>query len=353
MSEKRDKLAAIATRLNKEAQKKNPDRTEPVAFLASDRPDLLDLGVIPTGNPTIDRLIGGGFPRGTIGMLVGQDGAGKSRAAMDMIAYNQRRDPEFLALFVHLEARGFPVEAASEAGIDLARLIILNAQQSGERTLDTMVEFLWDWDKMVPVNAVDLCVIDSIAAAAPEAELRTIREEGFAKEAQVARLAAMTSKVLRDLSGCGALGRACLLLINQVRVDVGGYGAPETIPGGRAIGHYPKISVKLSRPGGPGLIKEGDQVIGHTVKVKVIKNNSGRGWPQAEGEYKVLYGQGVDTFGPMIDLLIEKGAIRETSSGRFEVDREGATAKIRGRKTLTDLLQDDPELFDYLKAKAT
>jgi recombination protein RecA len=186
---------------------------------------------------------------------------------------------------------------------------------------------------------IDLVVIDSIASLAPEAELKAIREEGFGKDT-VGRSAAMLSKVFRAIAGCGCLRRTALLLVNQVRINIGSYGSPETSPGGKASLHYPKIILKLTKAS-DGLIKNKDEVLGHTVKVKVTKNNTGRGKPLAETEYKVLYGVGVDAIGPLLDAAVQLGVIQAGGAGSYSWDIGLGLQKERGKEKMEDLLRGD------------
>jgi recombination protein RecA len=349
MSDKAAQLAAITDRVNKTALKKNPHRTEPVVFVAAGNEQYLSWGVLPTGNPAIDSAIGGGFPRGTIDMLAGPPGSGKTFAAFDMIAYNQRQDPAFYAMYVHLEARAFPTEVAEQAGVDMNRLLVLNAQQSGEATFDLVMEYLFDFDTMVSKDLLDLVVIDSIAAASSDREIRGIKEDGFAKE-DMGTHAKMLSKLQRVISGCGSLGRSVLLLVNQVREDMNGVQGRKSLvlPGGRSPMHYAKIivQVKKAEP-----IKEGDEQVGHVVKITVEKNNTGRGKPRAQREYRVIYGVGVDKVGPTIDQALELGIIEQLSSVMYRVTRGGVETKIKGRKEIRAAFDADPTLLEWAQAE--
>jgi recombination protein RecA len=351
-----DKLAAlkkITDKINKEVTKVNPD-APPVAFIAAGHEDLLDFGLIPTGNTAVDEALGGGFPRGTIVQIVGQEGAGKTCVCFDMIAYNQRiareKGEQFVTIYVHLEARAFPLLPAINAGVDLDYLLIINALSSAEKTFDILMRYLWDWEKRQSQNLVDLVVIDSVTAAAPEAEMKS-SEESLANST-IGRHAAMMSKAMRILSGSGALGSSLLILINQQRTNVGAYGAPQIATGGKAMGYYPKISISMRRPNSGNLMrgpKTNQETYGHTVEGAVDKNNTQVGKPHAKFEYPVIYGQGVDLVNPVLDIAIKRDIIEQTSAGRFQIEYLGETVKFHGRQTLEDKARGEAAFFQFIQ----
>lgn len=318
MRNKIDMIKGIVTGLNKDLLPSD----DPAVFLASSRPDLLDFGVIPTGNIAIDNAIGGGFPRGVPSQLIGQEGTGKTKLLFDCIAHNQKIDAEFTALYVHTEASVFPLKSALESGIILDRLLIVNPFKSGEQTFEIALKFIWDIKERKPIKVskdrplVDLMIIDSITSAQPEADVTYITENGMSGVGQPARLAAMTSKFFRYVCGTGALGRTALVIVNQTRVSLGEYNAPKKGTGGEACKYYPKITIQVSK-----VLDKKEQrekaVTGHKVNFQVTKNNTGRAFPYTSGEYTVIYGVGVDPTEPLIDLAIKRGIILDLGLQKF------------------------------------
>lgn len=348
-------LSKITAKINKEALKENPD-SQPVAFIAGGNENLLDFGLIPTGNTAVDEALGGGFPRGTIAQLIGNEGTGKTCLAFDIIAYNQKiakeKGEEFVAVYVHLEAKAFPLMPAINAGVDLDYLLIINAMSSAEKTFDILLRYLWDWDKRTARNLIDIVVIDSITSAAPEAEMKSSEES--LSNATIGRHAAMMSKALRILSGSGALGTCLLLLINQYRTNVGAYGAPNVGTGGKAMGYYPKISISVRAPNAKKLTrgpKTDQEIYGHTIEGCVDKNNTQIGRPHAKFEYPVIYGQGVDLVMPVIDLAIKRGVIEQTSAGRFQIECQGEVLKFHGKDKLEEKTRADELFFTHLQSE--
>jgi RecA/RadA recombinase len=337
LSEVRDKLLRVTRAINAKATRQGI--SEPVAFIAGAEQERLQAGQIPTGIPNLDELIGGGWSRGGFSELAGVPGAGKSCLAFQTIAHNQRlakeRGSEFWALYWHNESGDFPYETALMFGVDLDALLVLDTQRSGETVLNTLTKYLWDSELKRPANLLDLVVIDSVAAVLPEAEVESIEQKGY-EGSTVGRHAAMFSKWFRDVAGGGKLGRhTAFLLINQVRAKIDSYGGGDIQTGGYATEHYNKIILKLTKPAGK-LIKEGkgdsERVVGHTVVVRVLKNNTGRGFPHASTEYVVRYGQGVDMVGPLFDLAVEKGIVQETSTGRYQFPYSGSVPELKGIK---------------------
>lgn len=347
---KLDELQRITTALNRRAKKDG--REEPVAFVASERLDLLDFGILATGNPAVDEALGGGVRRGTMCMVWGKEGTGKTRLGLDWVAYNQKQDPEFMAMWVHLEDRAFPLDAAIQAGIDLDRLLVLTIQSCGEKTFDLMMKYLWNWEKSQPLNLIDMIVVDSVAALLPAAESKSVVEHGL-EGVTVGRQAAMMSKATRVLAGTGALGKTTIVFINQVRKSIESYGSPDIMPGGRAIGFYCKTIIRIDFTAGcllKGKDGESQEIKGHTIMGKVSKNNSGPGHPHARFEYNVYYGVGVDTIGPLIDAAIQKGIIEHPSTAWFILP-DGK--RINGRTKLGECVRSDEVLrkmlLDYVR----
>jgi recombination protein RecA len=352
-----DALNQITKALNSKNKRQNPDAEEPIVFLAAGNEALLDFGLLKTGNPAVDCALGGGFPRGNVVQITGPAGVGKSRLCLDMIAYNQQQDPHFIAMYVHLEARTGILRAALEAGVDLNRLLIVNAQASGEKTFDIMLRYLWDWETNRAVGAVDLVVIDSLAAAVPAQELGSAQKDGL-EAMTVGAQARMLSKVFRIISGTGSLGRSILLTINQVRTDINSYGGGEVNPGGNAVKHYPKITINV-RSRNSELLKRKvgaeEEVYGHKVRGTVVKNNAGYGNPHQTFHYDVVYGVGVDLVIPMVDAALKAGAILQTSGSWYQVPEWAADPtsplKFNGRKALEEWVRANPDVYPWLEAR--
>jgi recombination protein RecA len=345
MSTKMEELKKLTTKLN--AQAKRAGREDPVAFIAAGNEKLLDFGLLATGNPAIDEALEGGIRRGIFAMVWGKEGTGKTRMCFDWVAYLQKKDPEFIAMWVHLEDRAFPLQAAIEAGCDLDRLLIIPIQSCGEKTFDMMMKYLWDWEKSQPLNLVDVVVVDSVAALLPNAELDSIQKNGM-EGITVGRQAAMMSKAFRTLAGTGALGKTTMLLINQVRKSIDSYGSPDTMPGGKAMAYYVKTIIRIDH-NSSGLLKKGtgkDEVVyGHTINGKIPKNNAGPGKPHARFNYDVHYGIGVDTIGPLIDAAINKGIIEQPSTAWFVLpDGE----RVNGRSKIEARIRDDETLHQAI-----
>lgn len=355
---KLDKLAAaqgIATSLNRAALAKNKN-AKPVAFVAYGNEDRLDLGQVATGNIAVDDPIGGGWARGAVNMIAGQEGAGKTCLCFSTIAYNQKTDPEFLAVYINLESSSFPLQQAINAEVDLKRMIVVPAADNGEAALETMLRFLWDPATKQPRNLVDLIVIDSVAAMIPQAEVKSIDEKGL-DASTVGRQAAMFSKALRHLVGANRLGNTCVLFVNQYRKDINSYGSPNTMPGGNAVKYYAKIIVEVTAPRSKYKKKDvkesgGEKqeiVIGHTVVGKVGKNNSGKGHPHARFEYVVMFGQGIDLTGPLLDAAIKRGVIEAGGSGWFYWTQDGEAKKFQAREKFENLIRADEPFRTWIE----
>lgn len=336
MSNKIERLQKIADDLNRRANKGKD--AAPVVFFANTHPELLDYGLIETGNLTLDEALGGGFRRGIFAMIWGREGSGKSRLCLDIIAHNQNQDPNFVALFLHLEDRAFPYQAAQAAGVDLSRLIVITIQEHGEATFDLVMRYLCDGENK-PLNLVDLVVVDSVAAMLPAAESESINEKGL-EATTVGRQAAMLSKMLRILAG--ALGKTLMIFISQVRKNIDGRGNPDIASGGKAVQFYSKVIIRLDNA---GLVKSGEEVVGHTIAGRIGKNNTGIGKPQAQFHYNVIYGKGVDRIGPIIDAGLASGVL--TQSGSWLMLPNGD--KIQGRQNLITLLENDTYLCSALQ----
>ncbi len=346
MSDRLAQLQQITAGINRRAKKAG--REAPAAFIAGEHPELLDYGLLETGNPALDEALGGGVRKGTFVMVWGKEGTGKTRLCLDWVAHNQKQDENFVAMWVHLEDNAFPLDAAIEAGVDLDRLLILAIQGCGEKTVDLMMKYLLDWEKSEPLNLLDMVVVDSVAAMLPAAESHSVVEKGM-EGVTVGRQASMMSKALRVLAGTGALGKATMVLINQVRKAINPNGhSPDAMPGGKAVGFFCKTIIRLDFNADCLLRrKDGEtkEIHGHTILGKIPKNNAGPGQPYAQFEYSVHYGKGVDTIGPLVDAALRKGILEQTSAAWFVLP---GGERVNGRARLEERVRTDDALRDNL-----
>lgn len=341
-------LHARLEEINKDAKKKNPTRKHGLAYTMAGNEELLDLGLIPTGNLAFDYAVGGGLARGGVSMFCGENGSGKTCFALETIANSQRRDPEFLAMYVHTESGEFPLQSARRAGVDEERTIRLEVERTGENIFDRMLELLMDKERKGHLDLLDLIVVDSIAAVVPEAELNAVEKDGYGKQT-VGRQAALWSSIFRKLLGISGLGRVHLLLINQIRKEVQ-YGST-VFPGGQAVLFYPKIITRFNKSI-PDNLKVGtgaeQQVLGHRLDVTVLKNNTGRGKPMAKVGWDIYYDQGPDTFKILAETAIKAGLILKEGTASYSFDYEGETLKAYGMPKLKEIVAGNAAIQQYL-----
>ncbi|MCD8195135.1 MAG: recombinase RecA [Coprobacillus sp.] len=292
-----------------------------------DRP-AVDCDVIPTGSLLLDEALGvGGYPKGRIVEIYGPESSGKTTLALHAIAECQKKGGR--AAFIDAEHAIDP-EYAKRLGVDIDELI-LSQPSSGEEALE-IVEIL------AGSNNFDLIIVDSVAALVPQAEL-----EGDMVDSSVGMQARLMSKALRKITGTLNKSSCAVIFINQLREKVGVlYGNPETTSGGRALKFYSTIRLDIRRT---EAIKQGADVIGNTVRVKVVKNKVAPPFKQCDID--IIYGQGISKTGEVLDLAVEKGIINK-SGAWFEYQGQ----KIgQGRENAKDYIQKTPGLFDDLKDK--
>lgn len=350
-----ERLRAKCDKMNANAKKNGI--TEPVAFVAGDHPEKLDLGVIPTGLFAVDFAIGGGWSRGGASELYGGKGSGKTSLALQTIGNNQTLDPDFTAAYIYIEGDDFPIETARLAKVDFNRLIILGAEKSGEDIFDKLKLLLVD-EKGNPTNDLDFVVVDSIAGIATLAELESTQEEGFQKSRPGVQ-AAFTSKLFRLLMGGGCLGKTALLLLNQERLDLAAkQPGTKTRPGGQSMQFWPKLALHLFTFKTDRLFRKlgkEDVCYGHQVRGEVTKNNTGRAHPWSTFLYDALYGVGPNHTKMPVDVLIKTGIVTESPTGGwlsfpFAEGKDGEQ-KIQGRDKLGLWLAERPEVRDALLAR--
>jgi recombination protein RecA len=283
---------------------------------------------ISTGSISIDYALGiGGVPRGRVVEVYGPESSGKTTLALQVIAQAQRIGGN--AAFVDAEHALDPTYARN-LGVQLDNLLV-SQPDHGEQALEIV-------ETLVRSGAVDVVVVDSVAALVPRAEI-----EGEMGEAQVGLQARLMSQALRKLTGVVAKSRTCLLFINQLREKIGVmFGNPETTTGGRALKFYSSVRIDIRRI---GAIKDADRVIGGRTRVKVVKNKLAP--PFRIAEFDIMYGEGISREGDLLDLAVERRIV-EKSGAWFSY---GGERLGQGRENVKTLLREKTELFGAIEAE--
>ncbi len=282
---------------------------------------------ISTGSISIDHALGiGGVPRGRVVEIYGPESSGKTTLALQIIAQSQRTAGN--AAFVDAEHALDPIYAR-KLGVELDNLLV-SQPDHGEQALEIV-------ETLVRSGAIDVVVVDSVAALVPRAEI-----DGEMGEAQVGLQARLMSQALRKLTGVVAKSRTCLLFINQLREKIGVmFGSPETTTGGRALKFYASVRVDIRRI---GAIKDADRVIGGRTRVKVVKNKLAP--PFRVAEFDIMYGEGISREGDLLDLAVERRIV-EKSGAWFSY---GGERLGQGRENVKLFLREKTELFDAIEA---
>ncbi len=284
--------------------------------------------VIPTGSLTLDLAVGiGGYPRGRVVEIYGPESSGKTTLTIHAIAEAQKKGG--IAAFIDAE-HAFDRFYAQKLGVDIDNLLI-SQPDNGEQALEIA-------DHLIRSGAIDIIVIDSVAALVPKSEL-----EGEMGDSKMGVQARLMSQALRKLTGSiNKTGCTCIF-INQLREKIGVmFGNPETTTGGNALKFYASMRLDIRRV---GQIKEGENVIGNRVKVKVIKNKMAP--PFKTAEFDIMYGEGVSRIGELIDLAVDTNVVKKSGSW-FSY---GETKLGQGRDSVKQLLKDNPELADEIEGK--
>jgi recombination protein RecA len=257
--------------------------------------EVLGISSISSGSIGVDAALGvGGMPRGRIIEIYGPESSGKTTLSLQVIAQAQKAGG--LAAFVDAE-HALDAEYARKLGVDIDNLLV-SQPDSGEQALEIT-------EVLVRSGAIDVIVVDSVAALVPRAEL-----EGEMGDSHVGLQARLMSQALRKLTAIVSKSNTCLIFINQIREKIGVmFGSPETTTGGRALKFYSSIRIDIRRI---SQIKEGDEVTGSRVKVKVVKNKCAAPFRQAE--YDISYGEGISKEGELIDLGLEQRVIEKSGS---------------------------------------
>lgn len=284
--------------------------------------------VIPTGSIGLNVALGvGGYPRGRIIEIYGPESSGKTTLAIHAIAQAQKMGG--IAAFIDAE-HAFDRFYAAKLGVDVDNLLI-SQPDNGEQALDIA-------DQLIRSSAIDIIVIDSVAALTPKAEI-----EGDMGENKVGLQARLMSQALRKLTSNVSKTRTCCIFINQLREKIGVmFGNPETTTGGNALKFY--ASVRLDIRAGQA-IKDGDEVIGKQTKVKVVKNKVAP--PFRRAEFDIMFGEGISHAGEIIDLGVELNLIKKSGSWFSYND----TRLAQGRDAAKQMIADNPELAEELETR--
>ncbi len=284
--------------------------------------------VIPTGSIGLNLALGvGGYPRGRIIEIYGPESSGKTTLTIHAIAETQKAGG--IAAFIDAE-HAFDPTYAQKLGVNLEELWI-SQPDNGEQALAIA-------DQLISSSAVDLVVIDSVAALTPKAEI-----EGDMGDNKVGLQARLMSQALRKLTATISKTKTTCIFINQLREKIGVmFGNPETTTGGNALKFYASVRLDIRRVTG---IKDGDEIVGNQVRVKVVKNKVAP--PFRKAEFEISFGEGISRVGEIVDLGVENEIIKKSGSWFSYND-----SKIgQGREAVKKLLQDNPELCDEIEAK--
>ncbi len=286
--------------------------------------DRIDMAIesIPTGALALDLALGiGGLPRGRVTEIYGPESSGKSTLAMHVVAEAQRNGG--ICAYVDAEHAMDPIYAAA-IGVDVDELLI-SQPDTGEQALEIT-------DMLVRSGAIDVIVIDSVAALTPRAEI-----EGDMGDTHVGLQARLMSQALRKLTGNLSKSNTICIFINQLREKIGVmFGSPETTPGGRALKFYSSVRLDIRRIES---IKDGVEVVGNRTRVKVVKNKVAPPFKQAE--FDIMYGQGISREGSVLDIGVDLGIIKKSGAWyTYEGEQLG-----QGRENAKSFLTDNPEIM--------
>lgn len=323
-------------------QNKNPEKQKALAaaiaaieknfgkgsIMTMDAENVADVDVISTGSLTVDMALGvGGVPKGRIIEIYGPESSGKTTMTLQLVASCQKQGGT--CAFIDAE-HALDIVYAQKLGVDLNSLIV-SQPDTGEQALEIV-------DQLVNSGAVDLIIVDSVAALTPKAEI-----EGEMGDSHMGLQARLMSQALRKITGAAKKTNCTVVFINQIRMKIGVmFGSPETTTGGNALKFYASVRMDIRRT---GAIKKGEDIIGNETKVKVVKNKVAP--PFKEAEFEILYGEGVSKLGEIIDLGVKYNI----------VDKSGAWyayngSKIgQGRDNTREWLKQNPQQADEIEAK--
>ena len=287
---------------------------------------IVPIAVIPTGSLSFDAALGvGGFPRGRVVEIFGPESSGKTTIALQVIAEAQKTGG--MAAFVDAEHALDP-GYAKKLGVDVDNLLV-SQPDYGEQALEIT-------EALVRSGAIDVLVVDSVAALVPKAEL-----DGEMGDSHVGLQARLMSQALRKLTGTVSKSRTCLIFINQIREKIGVmFGNPETTTGGRALKFYSSVRIDIRRI---AAIKDGDQVVGSRTKVKVVKNKVAA--PFRDCEFDIMYGEGISREGDLLDLAVNNNIVEKSGAWfSYKGERIG-----QGRENSKQFMKDNRDFFDRIE----
>jgi recombination protein RecA len=289
---------------------------------------VVSVGAISSGSIALDIALGvGGYPRGRVVEIFGPESSGKTTLAIHAIAQAQKAGG--IAAFIDAE-HAFDSTYAQKLGVDIENLLI-SQPDDGEQALEIT-------EHLIRSGAIDIIVIDSVAALTPRAEI-----EGEMGDSKMGLQARLMSQALRKLTATISKTNTCCVFINQLREKIGVmFGNPETTTGGNALKFYASVRVDIRKV---NQIKEGEEVFGNRTKVKIVKNKLAP--PFRKAEFDLLYGEGISRLGEVIDLGTENEIIKKSGSW-FSY---GETRLGQGRDAVKQLLSDNPELTDEIEKK--
>jgi len=289
---------------------------------------VVPISVISTGSISFDAALGvGGVPRGRVIEIFGPESSGKTTIALQVIAEAQKQGG--MAAFVDAEHALDPIYA-KKLGVDVDNLLV-SQPDYGEQALEIA-------EALVRSGAIDVLVVDSVAALVPKAEL-----DGEMGDSHVGLQARLMSQALRKLTGIVSKSRTSLIFINQIREKIGVmFGNPETTTGGRALKFYSSVRIDIRRI---GAIKDGDQVVGSRTKVKIVKNKTAA--PFREAEFDIMYGEGISREGDLIDLAVAQNIVEKSGAWfSYKSDRIG-----QGRENAKQFMKDNPDIREKLETE--
>jgi recombination protein RecA len=284
--------------------------------------------VIPTGSITLDMALGiGGLPRGRVIEIFGPESSGKTTLTLHAIANAQKNGG--IAAFIDAE-HAFDAEYAKKLGVDIDSLLV-SQPDTGEQALEIM-------DMLVRSGALDLIVVDSVAALVPRAEI-----EGEMGDSHMGLQARLMSQALRKITGALSQSKTTAIFINQLRDKIGVFfGSPETTTGGKALKFYASVRMDIRRI---ETLKDGQEAVGNRTRVKVVKNKMAPPFKQAE--FDILYGIGISREGGLLDLGVDLGIVKKSGAWfTYESDQLG-----QGKENSRQFLIDNPDLANEIEGK--
>lgn len=287
----------------------------------------INVELLPSGSLALDLALGGGYPKGRIIEIYGPESSGKTTLALHAIAEIQKQGGQ--AAFIDAEHALDPAYA-KKIGVNTSDLLI-SQPDNGEQALEIC-------ETLVRSGAVDLIVVDSVAALVPQAEI-----DGDMGDAQMGLQARLMSQAMRKLTGIISKSKATVIFINQIRMKIGVmFGNPETTTGGNALKFYASVRIDIRRI---GQIKEGDNINGNRTKIKVVKNKIAA--PFRTAEFDIMYNEGISKTGDILDLGVEYGVLEK--SGAF-IKYNGETLG-QGREAVKKLFKEDQKLMSEIEKK--